>query len=215
MKGLAPMVTNRQSNHRPWLAIAEQEQLLSRYPLFFRAVSHPDAYPSNMAHFGIQCGFGWYAIVEELARDVEHELRAMWHQLIEFPMNLALMDETLLLGRDVYPVVPVCTNISELAGEMIVDITDGIVCGPDTWARICTSIEKAKSKSREICESCGKPGKYRKGYFHHVYCDECIGPIADQDSQGNLSVCIDEANDRNASGRPLAAVGRVAHARIP
>ncbi|MGC6690798.1 hypothetical protein [Burkholderia pseudomallei] len=177
----APALTGRESNHRPWLAIAEQEQLLSRYPLFFRAVHHPEAYPSNMAHFGIQCGFGWYAIVEELAREVEDELRAMWDELIEFPMSLALIDEALRLGRGVYPIVPVCTDIFQMAGEMVVVVVDGHVCGLETWSRIRSSIERAIAKSREICESCGKPGKYRKGSLNRVYCDSCVGPIAKQD----------------------------------
>ncbi|MGF6289651.1 antitoxin Xre/MbcA/ParS toxin-binding domain-containing protein [Paraburkholderia youngii] len=197
------MVINRQGNRRPWLAIAEQEQLLSRYPLFFRALSLPDAYPSNMAHFGIQCGFGWYAIVEQLAHEIECELRAMWQDMIDFPLNLALLDQTLLLDRCDSPVVPVCTNISQSAGEMIVDVMDGLVCGLDSWTRIRGSIEKAKSKSREICESCGKPGKYRDGHWRHVYCDECAGPIAA--SHADTSVCTDDRNELDASGRPLAA----------
>ncbi|MEX3639672.1 MULTISPECIES: antitoxin Xre/MbcA/ParS toxin-binding domain-containing protein [unclassified Paraburkholderia] len=203
MKGPAPTVTDPQSNCRPWLATAEQTQLLSRYPLFFRAVSLPDAYPSNMAHFGIQCGFGWYAIVEQLAHEIECELRAMWQDIIDFPLTLALLDQTLLLSRCDSPLVPVCTNISQCAGEMIVDVMDGLVCGLDSWTRIRRSIEKAKAKSREICESCGKPGQYREGHWHHVYCDECAGPIAA--SQADSSICTDDGNGLDAPDRLLAA----------
>ncbi|WP_049870243.1 antitoxin Xre/MbcA/ParS toxin-binding domain-containing protein [Paraburkholderia atlantica] len=59
-----------------------------------------------------------------------------------------------------------------------------------------------KAKSREICESCGKPG-YRDGQWHHVYCDECVGPIAA--SQADSSVCTDDGNRLDAPDRPLAA----------
>ncbi|WP_156516560.1 hypothetical protein [Paraburkholderia caribensis] len=185
MKPTQPAITsaptNRESNPRPWLANGEQARLLSRYPLFFRAVHHPSAYPSNMAHFGIQCGSGWYAIIEELAREVEEELRVMWEELIELPTSLALVDETLLLGRGVYPIVPVCTDIFQTSGEMSVVVTDGHVCGVDTLAQIRGSIEKAITKSRKTCESCGTPGKYRQGYLRRVYCDACVGPLAEQE----------------------------------
>jgi len=188
MKAPASALADRESTHRPWLEIVEQEQLLSRYPIFFRAVHHPEAYPSNMAHFGIQCGFGWYPIIEELAREVEDELRAMWDELIELPMNLALVDEALRLGRGVYPIVPVCTDIFQMSGEMVVVVMDGHVCGLDAWSRIRGSIEKATSKSREICESCGKPGRYQKGYLHRVYCDACVGPAAEQEQDAPLPI---------------------------
>ncbi|KAA1013176.1 hypothetical protein FVF58_10445 [Paraburkholderia panacisoli] len=214
MKAVAPKVTDRQGNPRPWLANVEQKQLLSRYPIFFRAVDHPEAYPSNIAHFGIQCGFGWYGIIEEMAREVESELRTMWEELIEFPLSLSLMDGLLLQGLCEYPVVPVCTDISQFAGEMIVDVMDGQVCGLANKERIQETIEKAKSKSRVTCESCGKPGKYRKVYFRHVLCDECMAPSRDEESQDDLSVCVDERNDGNGSGRPRSVLEGLAHAQI-
>jgi hypothetical protein len=192
MEAPASTVSKSQSNPRPWLANVEQKQLLSRHPLFFRAASNPEAYPSNLAHFGIQCGFGWYAIVEELAREIEHELRAMWHELTQFPMGLALVDQTLQQARGASLLVPVCTEISQFAGEIIVIVIDGHMCGLDAWASIRTSIEKAKSKSRETCESCGKRGQYRGMHLFHVYCDECIGPNADQDALRYEPVCVDE-----------------------
>jgi hypothetical protein len=63
---------------RPALATDKQQQLFSRYPLFFRAVRYPEAYPSNLAFFGIQCGLGWYPLIEAAAQEIEAELRSMW-----------------------------------------------------------------------------------------------------------------------------------------
>jgi hypothetical protein len=63
---------------RPWLANEEQQKLFARYPLFFRAVRYPEAYPSNLAFFGIQCGIGWYPIIEAAVHEIEAELRTMW-----------------------------------------------------------------------------------------------------------------------------------------
>ncbi|MBA9856094.1 hypothetical protein ACUXPM_002306 [Ralstonia sp. 151470066-2] len=86
---------------KPRLA-AEQSRLFSRYPLFFRATRNPKAYPSNIAHFGIQCGRGWYPIIEASAREIEHELRTMWCDQVQNPESLSAMDEVLLSDRSVY-----------------------------------------------------------------------------------------------------------------
>lgn len=165
------------NSQRPRLT-AEQSHLISRYPLFFRAMRNPEAYPSNLANFGIQCGPGWRPIIEAAAREIERELRTMWSEPFQNPESLSAMDEELLSGRRAYPVLPFCTDISQVEGELMIGIEPGHLCDMATWKRLRKSVEQAASKSRDTCESCGKPGKFREIHWRHVYCDECIHPFA-------------------------------------
>ena len=161
---------------KPRLA-AEQSRLFSRYPLFFRATRNPKAYPSNIAHFGIQCGRGWYPIIEASAREIEHELRTMWCDQVHNPESLSAMDEVLLSDRSVYPVLPFCTDVRHVAGELKMELANGYLCDIDAWGRIRKSVEMAVSNARCVCENCGQPGRFRESYWQHVYCDGCIYPF--------------------------------------
>lgn len=155
----------------------QKEKLVSQYPLFFRAVRHPEAYPSNLAHLGIQCGPGWYPIIEAAAQEIEHELRTMWFEPLQNPRSLSAMDEELLSGRKAYPVLPFCSDISQVEGALMMDIECGHLCDMAAWRRLRKSVEQAASKSRYTCESCGKPGRFREIHWRHVYCDACIAPF--------------------------------------
>ncbi len=161
---------------RPRLT-AEQSHLIAQYPLLFRAVRNPEAYPSNLAHLGIQCGPGWYPIIEAAAREIEHELRMMWSEPLQNPESLSAMDEELLSGRRAYPVLPFCRDISQVAGELKMDIEGGQLCDIAAWKRLRKSVEQAASQSRYTCESCGRPGKFREIHWRHVYCDACVAPF--------------------------------------
>lgn len=156
---------------------SEQSRLFARYPLFFRAARNPEAYPSNISHFGIQCGRGWYPIIEAAAREIEQELRTMWCDQAQNPESLSAMDGVLLSGRRLYPVLPFCTDISQVAGELTMELQDGYLCDIDAWGRIRKSVEKAVSNARCACESCGRPGRFREIYWRHVYCDGCTAPF--------------------------------------
>jgi hypothetical protein len=174
---LAKADAGLQPSHRPWMANGEQSRLISRYPLFFRAARNPEAYPSNFAHFGIQCGIGWYPIIEAAAREIEDELRTMWCDQTRNPVNLSATDEALLSGVRVYPVLPFCANVTQVAGELTMEVQDGLLCDTDVWQRIQKTVENAVSTARCVCESCGKSGRFRKTYWRRVYCDGCIGPF--------------------------------------
>ncbi|MBY4681293.1 hypothetical protein, partial [Burkholderia contaminans] len=134
---------------------------------------------ANISHFGIQCGVGWYPIIEALARDIEAELRALWREQLQFPERIAKMDGALLGGRATYPALPLCTDITQVGGELTVGVLSGQLCPPDVESRIRAHMQIAISGARRVCESCGKPGELRKGYWHRVYCDECIAPVSD------------------------------------
>lgn len=182
VKAVEPVDTELHPQPRLWMANNRQRELFSRFPLFFRAVHHPESYLENISHFGIQCGVGWYPIIEALARDIEVELRTMWREQLQFPEKLAEMDKALLSGRATYhPTLPICTNIAQVAGELEVTLLNGYLCPTDIWARIRAYVEVAEASAQCVCESCGKPGKFREIYWHRVYCDECIEPVVDPD----------------------------------
>ncbi|WP_180986424.1 hypothetical protein [Burkholderia pseudomallei] len=182
VKTVEPVDTELHPKPRLWMANSGQKELFSRFPLFFRAVHHPESYLANISHFGIECGVGWYPIIEALARDIEVELRTMWREQLQFPEKLAEMDKALLSGRATYhPTLPICTNIAQVAGELEVDLLNGYLCSADVWARIRAHVEVAEASARCVCESCGKPGKFREVYWHRVYCDECIEPVIELD----------------------------------
>ncbi|RQR51078.1 hypothetical protein DIE18_33960, partial [Burkholderia sp. Bp9125] len=92
--------------------------------------------------------------------------------------SVSAMDEELLSGRRAYPVLPFCTDISQVEGELMIGIEPGHLCDMAAWKRLRKSVDQAASKSRDTCESCGKPGKFREIHWRHVYCDECIHPFA-------------------------------------
>ena len=163
---------------RPWLATDKQEQLFSRYPLFFRAVRYPEVYPSNLAFFGIQCSLGWYPIVEAAAQEIEAELRTMWCEQEHSVERMASIDHGLLMEMSgVYPVIPLCADINETAGQLRISLLEGHLSDDEAWLRIRQSVEKAVHLARSVCELCGRPGKLREIYWHHVYCDECTAPL--------------------------------------
>lgn len=171
----APLVSEEL---RPCLATVKQQQLFSRYPWFFRSVRYPEAYPSNLAFFGIQCGLGWYALIEAAAQEIEAELRAMWCEQAHSLENVASIDHGLLMEMSgVYPVIPFCSDIREAGGQLRISLLEGHLCDGEVWQRIRTSGEKAVHLARSVCELCGRPGKLREIYWHHVYCDECTAPV--------------------------------------
>ncbi|CAE6754168.1 hypothetical protein [Paraburkholderia nemoris] len=170
--------TNATRELRPWLAIEQQQTLFSSYPLFFRAVRYPEAYPSNLAFLGIQCGLGWYPIVEAAAQEIEAELRAMWCEQARSLEKMASIDLGLLREMSgVYPVIPFCSDIGETGGQLKISLLDGHLCDGKVWLRIRQSVENAVHLARSVCELCGRPGELREIYWHHVYCDECTAPV--------------------------------------
>lgn len=179
VKTVEPVDTELHPKPRMWMANTRQRELFSYFPLFFRAVHHPESYLANISHFGIQCGVGWYPIIEALARDIEAELRALWREQLQFPEQIAQMDRALLRGRATYPALPLCTDITQVGGELTVGLLSGQLCPPDVESRIQAHVQIAVTGARYICESCGKPGELRKGYWHRVYCDECIAPVVE------------------------------------
>jgi hypothetical protein len=169
--------SNKREELRPWLALEHQQKLFAKYPLFFRAVHYPNAYPSNLAFFGIQCGLGWYPIIEAAAQEIERELHMIWCAQAHSPEHIASMDQELRAGTSlhtyVYPFIAFCSEIREITGKLKIAMASGYLFDPQMWDRIRGSIENAEARSATACERCGEPGVFREWYWEHVLCDEC------------------------------------------
>lgn len=175
VKLVEPVDTELHPQPRVWTLTYRQNEVLAKYPLFFRSVHRPWTYSTNISHFGILCGGGWYPIIEALARNVESELRELWREQIQFPERLAVL-ETASARANIFPVLPICTDITQLDGELKVEILYGRICPEEVAKRIRDFVEVAQVSSRYVCESCGKRGQYRESYWRRVYCDDCISP---------------------------------------
>jgi hypothetical protein len=166
--------------------LAEQSALFAKYPLFFRAVTSQEVCPSNLSNFGIQCGTGWYPLIEEAAAQIEQELRDMAHNQLVQPGNIASLEHAVLMedtGK-AYPVLPLCTDIKQVNGALAIVIVQGFLADPDVWQRLLAVVHATREKSCSVCENCGAPGKMRPRYWRHVYCEDCISPIGSLDDAG-------------------------------
>jgi len=162
---------------------AEQSDLFTRYPMLFRAVAAPEVHPTNLRNFGVQCGAGWYPLIEEAAALIEYELREMAHNQLLQSGNIAALEHAVLMedmGK-AYPVLPLCTDIKQVNGELAIVIVQGFFADPDVWGRVLAVVHATRERSRSVCENCGAPGKMRPRYWRHVYCEDCIAPIGPLD----------------------------------
>lgn len=176
IKMVEPVAAEMNPHPRVWALPYEQNELLGKYPLFFRAVHYPWSYSANISHFGILCGGGWYPLIEILARNVESELRSLWHDQFQRPDQIADLETALATGKVSFPILPFCTEIEQVDGALKVGFLNGTMCPDDVAARIRSHIAVAEESSLHICESCGRSGKFREAYWRRVYCDECITP---------------------------------------
>jgi ribosomal protein S14 len=162
---------------RPWLISEYQQKLFSQYPLFFRSVRYPKAYPSNLAFFGIQCGLGWYPLINAAAAEIERELYGMWCEQALAPEGMAAMDRELradaATAREIYPAIPYCSGVAERSGKLQISMENGFLCLHQTWLRIRESTTQAEVRAQTACERCGAQGLFRE-FWMHVYCNCCI-----------------------------------------
>jgi hypothetical protein len=167
--------------HRP--ATPGQRILLEKYPRFFRAVASPAIYQCALAHWGIECGKGWYPLIDEAAAKIEAELKKLLDDFCS-GRHLSWIDRRLQniggnsnLGHhdsdEEYPLIPFCAEVKEKAGTLRILTSPGHLCGAGAWVRIRNAIEDAERKSETTCERCGLPGMMRNYSWDHVYCESC------------------------------------------
>ena len=124
------------------------ERLYNKFPLLYQ---DKDKSPKqSLMCFGFECSDGWFNLIYELSSKLE-------------PMIQKFIDT----NPDVDGYVPRAIQVKEKYGTLRFYITTGT----DEMFDI---IEEAETKSADICENCGKPGKMRSdGYWLSTQCDKC------------------------------------------
>jgi hypothetical protein len=160
---------------------AEQRRLFATYPLFFRSVHYPEAYPLNIYLLGIQCGVGWYSVIEKAADEIERELEMLWaRQAADAFESVAVIDRMLSYGTSLgvdepFPLMPLCSSIHVVKGKLEIVIVDGLFGDKQSRDCIREAVQKAALRAQTVCECCGEAGLFRE-YWNHVYCSYCILP---------------------------------------
>ena len=167
-------------------SIELQSRLFEKYPLFFRAARFPRTYPSNFGYWGLQCGPGWFPVVEGAAMTIEAELNKLLLRMsenstlgaIECSLKRARIghrcDEALIVDEDIHFLIPYCSDVYQDNGALRITLVNGYLCDGATWQGIRAAVDRATMQASHLCERCGKPGRYRVGYWCRVYCDECV-----------------------------------------
>jgi hypothetical protein len=129
----------------------DESTLFNKYPLIFRAAISPRRYPSlPIAHWGIECGQGWYPIIEDLAAWLENEALA-------------------LKARKKRP--PVMSQVKEKFGVITIYING--FPSMRFFEELYPRLEAAYAKSKTVCEICGEPGTFRGDGWMRMRCDKC------------------------------------------
>jgi hypothetical protein len=142
-----------------------QAELIHRYPKFFREPGQllvdpdPEDPSSSESHleddmgpydeWGIECGDGWFALVDRLCQACEREIEGLIAPGV---------------AKERWPRVG---QVKEKAGSLRFYIT-----GPVSDS-LQEQTAQAELESRSVCEQCGAPGLLRDGRWRHTYCDRC------------------------------------------
>lgn len=156
------------------------EELMRRYPLFFRAARYPATHPCEIASNGIKCGLGWYALIDEAASSIENELRTAIETISESDVLTAIERRLKRLApndqaghgeteSEPCVLVPFCTNIFSNNGMLNIVITAGFVESDHTLAKIGEAVDRAYAMSLVTCENCGE----RARRFEPYACLQC------------------------------------------
>ena len=143
-----------------------QAELFRRYPNFFRKHGKRLVAPEIIADFesrlmddfapfderGIECGDGWFAIVDRLSRVCEDEI------------------SMLISNGVVKGCWPRVAQIKEKMGGLRFYINGSV--SSELRQKILQA-ETDEGESFCTCERCGKPGKLREGSWRRTYCDNC------------------------------------------
>jgi len=139
--------------------VEQQRQLFERYPRAFRRPSiryldqTREAFeaevPAPIDSRGIECGSGWYALVERAGGVIEAEIG----RLVEAGVAA--------------PGWPRILQVKEKFGVLDMHVS-GLRSA--TWR---AEIEGVERQSRVTCEQCGAPGELRKDGYFRTTCARC------------------------------------------
>ena len=121
-----------------------EKKLLKGFPHLYRRYDKPIT--ETFMCFGFECGDGWFDIIYDLSRKIDAQLK---EEPRKFAKQFAVEQVKEKFGTLTYYVHMVSEAISRL-------------------------IREARTKSAVTCESCGKPGKLRKGLRQQTLCNLCV-----------------------------------------
>jgi len=134
-----------------------QAKLYQTYPNFFRRPrrlnsSNPNGWNVGpLDWWGIECGNGWYKLIDNLVRQYEEHIQQLIAQGVpKRSWPRALQAKEKLAGLRVY-----VSNARRLPASLI------------------ESKEQAEAASMVTCETCGQPGVRRTAGYLYVACDDC------------------------------------------
>lgn len=134
------------------------------------ARQHPDLFQkSNNFEFSI--GVGWYTIIDTLCSLISYRVENAKAQLKHALENpewefVRSIEELELEVTAALEELPAITQVKEKFGTLRVYVSN-------STPTVSSYIDFAEEMSQHMCESCGKPGKSRPGYWIKVLCNEC------------------------------------------
>lgn len=131
--------------------MGSDSRLFKSYPLIFRAAGNLHHYQhSPIAHRGIECGEGWYPIIEDMAAWLEGEASA-------------------LKAAGKRP--PVIVQVKEKFGTLTVHVGGFPV--KRYFSELRPRLDAAIERSKTVCEICGASGTFREDGWARTRCDKC------------------------------------------
>lgn len=133
-----------------------QKKLFDKYPDFFGQKDLPMS--QTCMCWGVECGDGWYSIIEEVCSFIQ-EMGRRWTFYGDEP-EVKPKDRTFEF-----------TQIKEKYGTLRLDHTTN----NKTMYEMGKIMEIwAEWKSQYTCEACGQPGEMNDGPWYRVRCSACL-----------------------------------------
>jgi len=147
------------------------DKLYKKYPKIF-AQRHLDCSLTAMC-WGFQCDDGWYDLIDSLCDWISWHVENSPHRYPDIQFStvkekfggLRIYFDSIEMTEEEWK--------RETGGELIGGYKQYLKCCKSGFNEIRGVVSFTESQSYKICEHCGAPGKKRKGYWIHTYCDKC------------------------------------------
>lgn len=148
----------------------KEEKLVEKYPKIFKDVHDRKGPRESLMCFGMECGDGWYEVLDELCSDISKVTDTVRATQVKEKYGRL---EFYYRGE---------------AGEA------GNMTGKE-WRMVSWLVDRANVKSVYTCEECGEPGYLRcSGHWFYTACDEC----SDRNEEVNKEAEYSEVTHRPA-----------------
>ncbi len=148
---------------------SKYDRLSQDFPRLYRLEGRETCFTD----WGVECGAGWFDLIYKLSADIEAAAREAgldpnsdaWPRVAQVKEKFGTLRFYLDVAAPWDP--------SEFAVEGNPDAGMFALRPVAKAPRIRELIREAEARSADICEGCGAPGKLRKNYWIHTYCDLC------------------------------------------